>query len=194
MVILAVVLVGAGCVPGEPPAPDAPEAAQLPAAPAAPVRPPIPPSEPEAAAPAAADADEPEEEETHQASLYIPSIELAQTEGVGAAVRPWPEERGHGFDVKGSYGLEGTIVPAADAEGQWVFKGHLTFPTGGFHLGEPWNQQQMGPEGVDQIIVMLPMSLPPKDAMVTQALDRREIDYRFEGAPNANFVVMFTLL
>lgn len=199
--VMTVLLAFAGCVPGQPPEPKpaepAPPAAvptESAAAPRETVTPRPAPETPDAPASMEPDLTAPGEEETHYASIHVPSIELAQTEGVGAAVRPLPEARGPGYEVKGSYDLEGTIVPALDAEGQWVFKGQITFPTGGYQLGEPWTQQQMGPEGVDQIIIMLPMSLPAKDAMLTQALDRRAIDYRFAGSPKAQFVVMFTLL
>jgi hypothetical protein len=209
MLVLSVVL-SAGCLPGEPgkeqPAqekaatkePAARPVQAPPLEPAPPVpEPVVPPTQPvrepapkPPAPPATGEnpqAPEPGKKETHAADIFMPTLEETQDEGFSIGVQLWPAEKGKGFDVSGSMGLSGTIELVEGAEENWVFKGSITFPTGGYTLGEPF----LVPLGAERMVINLPITLPNPSAMVTQAQETRPFEYRFNAPEHVFFQVTF---
>jgi hypothetical protein len=84
------------------------------------------------------------------------------------------------YHLNGPYQLTGTVVHKA---GQWRLEAEMTFPTGGYRLGEP--EAAMLKSMPPQLVITLPVSPPPEDAMVTQALDTQSVEAGYRGPEDA---------
>jgi hypothetical protein len=124
--------------------------------------------------------------------LMIPATPEAQKGAYRIDVISRTPEEGGGADVEGAFHLRATL---RWTDGQWLFKGELTFPTGGYTLGEI-GHEDFGGEGAgkDMSVIFIPVALPPLDAVVSQALDKRTLEYSFEGPEDASFVVAYSQL
>lgn len=189
----------AGCLPS---APEAPKAAQPAAAPTA-VQPPPPAAAP-APAPAAAPAETPTEAPkaaAGDAQPNRPSLNFDTTGrgGVDVEVSTEPLEGG-AYRVTGSFGLDATITRTG--EGRWTLAGQMEFPTGGYEVDEPFTipltDVAPGPDGVKvtaskvQVVVQIPVRIPPTGAMVTQALEQKKLHFEFDAPNHSTFVVSMT--
>ena len=128
--------------------------------------------------------------------LLLPTTPEAQQAAYKVEVTSLsPEEGGPGADVEGAFHLHATLRPKGEGSNQWEFKGELTFPSGGYTLGEI-SHDQMGPgqNGNPAYIIFIPVALPPVDAVTTQALDKRALEYTFEGPEDISFVVSYAQL
>ena len=97
------------------------------------------------------------------------------------------QERPIGYQLHGPYDLAGTITKDSEQDPTWKMDATLTFPTGGYTVGEPRiiSTRSM-PE---QINITIPVSSPPPDAMVTQALTTVPVSKEFPGTNGATIRV-----
>lgn len=133
-----------------------------------------------------------------QAGTAESGLALEDMPRVNAAVQVIPREGGPGFVVRGTLNpkrsepeLVGTIIPAETAEGAktatWTFSVTYTAPTGGYALGEPFLSRTFG----KSVIISLPIELPGKDAVVTQARQPHTASLVFGAPPDASFIVQW---
>ncbi len=126
------------------------------------------------------------------------SLALEDMPRVNAAIQVITRPESPGFPVRGTLNpnqqepqLIGTIVPgdaAPDArKTTWTFSATYTAPTGGYALGKPFLSRTFG----RNVILSLPVELPGKDAMVTQAQEQHTVSLLFEAQPDANFIVQW---
>lgn len=105
------------------------------------------------------------------------------------------------YSIKGSYGLEGTLKTAGP--NLWKLDAKFSFPTGGYRVGEPYvtafgesldnpETDLLGYTGL--IMINIPLQLPPKDAMLTQAVQEVPISLDIHAGPDANFTVVLASL
>ena len=87
--------------------------------------------------------------------------------------------------VSGPYGLKGMLTKSSGEP--WVFDASLTFPTGGYSVGEPEVLVKKSlPEQVD---ISIPVTPPAKDAIVTQALVTKSVRTTLNVSDGAQFSV-----
>lgn len=193
---LSLALIVAGCVPSE--APSSPMSAEPPAPPAAAMQPeqavvtpePAPQADDPAIVPPPAQSPPPTgETRQDQISLAFPSPEqLANADVATIALSRIDDELL--YSVSGSYGLTGSIAKASPEDTEWVFKGQLTFPTGGYKLGQIQSNTVAGSQS--NVLIYIPVTLPAGGAATTQALVTESFEYRFPAANDAQILVQFS--
>lgn len=177
---LILLSLAAGCLPSAP----------TPAPAATPATPPA-----QTAAQAAQPTEPPASEPVvKRSSLTIDTTGLG---GVDVEVATESLENGQGFRVTGSFGLDATITRVAGEN--WAFAGTLEFPTGGYEVGEPFTipltDVRPGKDGVRvipsdvQVMVQLPVRIPPQGAVVTQAVETKSFSFSFEAPAHSRFIV-----
>ena len=143
--------------------------------------------------PSAPPAD-PSELATPPAGVRPAGAEMPASTNAAASVEPAPD--GNGYLVSGSYGLAGTIQRGAAG---WLLNATFTFPTGGYAVGEPFitalekTVQDPAKDLVDfrgSVIINIPIGMPPKDAVVTQALQEVPLSLTIPAHEEATFMVL----
>lgn len=89
--------------------------------------------------------------------------------------------------VSGDWFLTGTLTKARPGDPEWLLSATVQFPTGGFEVGKLIVRQTRSyPETVS---IVIPVTPPPKDALVTQAITTVRIDQAIPGTDRASFQV-----
>jgi len=92
-----------------------------------------------------------------------------------------------GYTVSGPFNLDGTIIKDSETDTTWMLDATLTFPTGGYAVGEP---RVMSTRSMpEQVNITIPVTSPPAGAMVTQALVTVPIQTEITGMNGAQFRV-----
>lgn len=103
-----------------------------------------------------------------------------------AEVEKQPSRR-LGYTLSGPFSLDGTIIKDSESDTTWMLDATLTFPTGGYTVGEPRIISTRSlPE---QVNITIPVTSPPADAMVTQALVTVPVQKEIAGTNGAQFRV-----
>ncbi|MBP8129934.1 MAG: hypothetical protein KA184_10190 [Candidatus Hydrogenedentes bacterium] len=196
LAMLALLFATVGCVPAEAPrtappaAPPVPEpaAAQPEQATVAPA--PEPQAEDTAIVPAPAQSPPPpgEAQQNQQSLAFLSPEQMARADVATVTLSRIDDELL--YSVSGSYGLTGTIAKASPEDVEWVFKGQLTFPSGGYKLGPLHSNAVLGSQA--NVLLFIPVTLPAADAATTQALETVSFEYRFPAENNTQILVQFS--
>jgi hypothetical protein len=99
-------------------------------------------------------------------------------------LEPIPGETG--YTMEGPYGLTGTLKkPAGQAE--WVLEGKFVFPTAGYTVGKP--EIRVMKSLPEQVHIVLPVTPPPKDAVVAQVITEKAVSVKIRATDRARFTV-----
>ncbi|MBI2433246.1 MAG: hypothetical protein HYV26_10275 [Candidatus Hydrogenedentes bacterium] len=127
-------------------------------------------------------------------------LHLFDVEQSNAGVQVLERQDGRGYDVKGTFGLDGTILKDP-ATPEWTFQAKFAFPTGGYTVGKPYLSSlgvpisESGEDLLDfhgTLILNVPVTLPAPGAVTTQAIEEVPVSMQFTAAPDVKFVVALT--
>jgi len=149
------------------------------------------PSEP-AASPEAPPA------ESRKASISGSVAGVPQATDVGVQVLP--QENGHGYRFRGSFGLTGTITKAAP-DADWILSGEFRFKTSGYSVGElffsPLGDMRISDKGLSLeqrdsslMVVSIPVQQPRSGAAVTEGEQRVPISAAIPGGDDLKFMLV----
>lgn len=209
LLVLALVVVGSGCIPSAPPEPEAPApvASAAPAPQETPVAPPAP-AAPAAPAPAPAPAPTPEQPAgaDDTANVQVPLVPEKIQEGAiqMPVISLVPAADGKGYAVAAKFPVEGlsmqgSLVPKAP--GKWVLTGQFTSTIEAFAPGPPSIQvlgtmvpqeggglQFQGNAG--EVMILFPAPMPPADAPRLAEARTLPFNLAFDAPDNAAFQIM----
>lgn len=115
------------------------------------------------------------------ATPKAPASTPARTPAVPPLVGPLVHE------FTGDWFLKGTMTKEKPGNPEWLMSAAMEFPTGGYTVGELIVRQTRSyPETV---WVTIPVTPPPKDALVTQAITPFRIEKLIPGTDRATFQV-----
>ncbi|MBI2426004.1 MAG: hypothetical protein HYV27_24480 [Candidatus Hydrogenedentes bacterium] len=185
-----------GCIPDEKPfevpAPEAP-VAPMPAEMGAEAPAPSPVEDLIEAVPVGKPADQP-----GQSKMDL-SLDTQNTVNSGVEVSPLPDKKG--FRVRGTYNLEGTILPSETDPESWTFSATFTFPSAGYAVQEPYanvlDTMILSAEAAtlkagsgDMIVITIPVHSPRKDEAAAQVQTEVKTSLTFKASPSAQFTAV----
>lgn len=124
---------------------------------------------------------------------------LDGVEAANAGVRVYRKAGTSEYQVEGSYGLKGSITRTAPESPEWVFSGSFNFATSGFTVGEPWigalgaevsNVEDALLDFQGTIIINIPVTLPPADAVLEEQPREVPVHLTVRSANPYTFVVI----
>jgi len=148
----------------------------------------VAPSNPPSPAAAQASAAAAQAQPGHGSLAFPTAEQLATAELASVTVARIDDELL--YTVSGSFELSGTITKSSPEDVEWVFKGQCTFPTGGYTLGTPYSNADV--DAPSSLIIYIPVTLPPRNAVLTQALETQSFEHRFSAPNDVDIAVQFS--